>query len=526
MRLVRVQSAICNAQICNAQAVSGEGLQADAEQASTRLLVPLVCPLFAVEQPLDLIRTQRLPIEQEGMHAGDLPLPALPGLSVVFLHVIAWHGCSLASRAGCAYVGRGGDVRREPAHTGGGHGRAIAGVEYARGAAAHGGDADGDIRPQIEQGGTVNEDPLRTKLCEEYGCEVPIVAFAHTKDVIAAVTNAGGIGVLGGIGMSPDGLRADIRWIKERVGDRPFGVDLIVPASFVEGNREDLDTMIPQEHRDFVDKLHREHDIPIPKQAGAGQGNPIGDPRLLERSRESLEVLFEEHVPIFASGLGSPAFIVDRAHEEGMKVWGLIGLPRQAARQVEAGVDVVIAQGYDAGGHSGSIGTFTLVPEVVRIAEGTDTLVLAAGGVSGGKHLAAAVAMGAAGVWTGTIWLATHESNTGMFQKQRLVEARAEDAIQSRAWTGKPVRQLRSKYSDAWKQPDAPEPLQMPLQGMLVGPLIAGIGEARMEDWMIQPAGQSVVGIRELKPAAEVVFDMAEEAQERLEFLAADLVSG
>lgn len=182
-------------------------------------------------------------------------------------------------------------------------------------------------------------------------------------------------------------------------------------------------------------------------------------------------------------------------------------------------MDVVIAQGYDAGGHSSAVGTFTLVPEVVEMAEGTHTLVLAAGGVSKGKHLAAALAMGAAGVWTGTIWLATHESATEMFLKQRLIEAGAEDAVQTRATSGKPMRQIRSKWSEAWAQPGAPAPLPMPLQAMLVGDIEAGIREARMEDWMYTPAGQSVVGIKAIRPAAEVVYGMVEEAMDAFERL-------
>lgn len=354
-------------------------------------------------------------------------------------------------------------------------------------------------------------DPLHTRLCDEYGCEVPIVAFAHTRDVIVSVCNAGGIGILGGTGMKIDELRANIRWIRERVGDKPFGVDLLVPASFVEGQYEDLEAMIPQGHRDFVEGLKSELNVADPKDAGESWG------KLLQRSRDQLEVLFEEKVPIFASGLGSPAFVIERAHAEGMKVWGLVGLARQARRQVEAGVDVIVAQGYDSGGHSGTIGTFTLVPEVVEIAKGSNSLVLAAGGVSTGRHLAASIAMGAEGIWTGTIWLATHESATEMFLKQRLVDAHAEDAIQSRAMSGKPIRQLRSNYSDAWKQPEAPEPLPMPLQGMLVDNLLGGIREAKLEDWMTTPAGQSVEGIHAIKPAAEVVYDLVEEAQEQFD---------
>ena len=164
-------------------------------------------------------------------------------------------------------------------------------------------------------------DPLRTRLCEEYGAEFPIVAFAHTKDVIAAATNAGAIGVLGSTRATPDELDSDIRWIRERVGDKPFGIDLIIPASFVQGNLEDLEAMIPQEHHDFVAGLMRDNDIPEPK------NEPTGtiDPSLFERAQKQLEVILEHKIPIFASGLGSPAFIMDRLHDAGTQAWGLIG---------------------------------------------------------------------------------------------------------------------------------------------------------------------------------------------------------
>jgi NAD(P)H-dependent flavin oxidoreductase YrpB (nitropropane dioxygenase family) len=258
----------------------------------------------------------------------------------------------------------------------------------------------------------------------------------------------------------------------------------------------------------------KDNEIPMPTQQNRRE--PLG-PQLLKNSRAQLGVVFDENVPILASALGSPAFILEEAHSHGTKVWGLVGLPRQARRQIEAGMDVVIAQGYDAGGHSSAVGTFTLVPEVVQMAEGTNTLVLAAGGVSSGRHVAAAIAMGAEGVWTGTIWLATHESATEMFLKQRLIEAGAEDALQTRASSGKPMRQLRSKWSETWNAPGAPAPLQMPLQPMLVADIEAGIREARMEDWMYTPAGQSVVGIHSIRPAAEVVYSMVEEAQDQLD---------
>ena len=272
--------------------------------------------------------------------------------------------------------------------------------------------------------------------------------------------------------------------------------------------------MIPQGHQDFVANLMEVNEIPKP---APRERNVVLGSNLLTNSRAQLQVVFDNKVPILASALGSPAFILDDAHAAGTKVWGLVGLPRQAQRQIEAGMDVVIAQGYDAGGHSSAVGTFTLIPEVTRMTEGTHTLVLGAGGVSNGKHLAAALAMGADGVWAGTIWLATHESSTEQFMKQRLIEARAEDAVQTRASSGKPMRQLRSKWSEAWEAEDAPKPLPMPLQPMLVAEIQAGIQEARKEDWMWTPAGQSVVGIDKIQPAAEVVYSMVEEAMDQFE---------
>ena len=359
----------------------------------------------------------------------------------------------------------------------------------------------------------MKNNPLHTRLCEEYGCETPIVAFSSTKEVVAAASNAGGIGILGATAMKPDELRSAISYIRNQIGDKPFGVDLLVPASFVEGNSEDLNEMIPQGHRDFVKQIKdisEAPDSPPP----ALDPNYSGYENLLNRSRRQLDILFEEEVPIFASGLGSPAFILERAHSQGMKVWGLVGLPRQARRQIEAGVDVVIAQGYDSGGHSGTVGTFTLVPEVVKMAEGTKTIVLAAGGVSSGRHLAAAISMGSSGVWTGTLWLATKESATESFLKQRIIDAKVEDAVQSRAFSGKPIRQLRSRWSDIWKDPDAPATLPMPLQGMLVEDVVRDIKEAKIEDWMTTPAGQAIVGITSVKSVTSVINDVSGEALE------------
>jgi NAD(P)H-dependent flavin oxidoreductase YrpB (nitropropane dioxygenase family) len=357
-------------------------------------------------------------------------------------------------------------------------------------------------------------DPLYTRLCEEYGCEFPIVAFAHTKDVVAAATNAGGIGMYGASLVSPEELRSEIRWIKERVGDRPYGIDITLPSSYVRGNVEDLEAQIPQGHRDFVDRLIQEHGIPEPTTPP-----PWGTQRLKSTrdARAKLEVMIEEQIPIFASGLGSPAFILDEMHAAGIKVWGLVGMARQAQRELAAGLDLIIAQGQDSAGHTGKIGTFSLVPEVVQLAREHDTPVLAAGGVTSGQHIVAALALGAAGVWTGTVWQVTHESETPMWKKQRMVEASAEDAVITLAHDGKRIRQMRNKFTAAWDQPDAPAPLPMPLQGLLVGKMEQAFEDHELEEWLRVTCGQGLSFINSIRPTRQVILDMVDEARDALD---------
>jgi NAD(P)H-dependent flavin oxidoreductase YrpB (nitropropane dioxygenase family) len=202
-----------------------------------------------------------------------------------------------------------------------------------------------------------------------------------------------------------------------------------------------------------------------------------------------------------------------------VKVWGLVGLARQAQREIEAGIDLIVAQGSDSGGHSGRIGTFSLVPEVVELARETDTPVIAAGGITTGQHLLAALSLGAVGVWSGTIWQATHESEADPHVKRRLVAGKTEDAIQHKFRDGKQMRGLRNKFIEAWQQAGAPEPLPMPLQGMLVAKMLQAIEDWDMDDWKNVPSGQGVGFIRDIKPARQVVFDMMEEAQDAFERL-------
>ena len=363
----------------------------------------------------------------------------------------------------------------------------------------------------------MNDNPLYTRLCEEYNCEYPIVSFAHTRDVTAAATNAGGIGILGCSTHTLDEMRANIHWIKERVGDRTWGVDITIPSSYVRGNREELEEQVPQGHRDWVENLMRDNDIPEPT------GPEPEDVRLrgLRDTRAKLDMMMEEHVPIFASGMGSPAFILDEMHEAGVKVWGLIGLARQASRELESGLDLIIAQGQDSAGHTGRIGTFSIVPEVVELAKEYDTPILAAGGITTGRHIVAALALGAVGVWTGTIWQATHESETEMWAKQKLLDAQNQDAWVSTSGDGKRSRGVRNKFVDAWEGEGAPQHLPMPLQGILNAKLRQSIEENELHDWQGIAAGQGVGFIRELRPTRQVILDLVEEALDTFDELRA-----
>lgn len=354
------------------------------------------------------------------------------------------------------------------------------------------------------------DSPLHTQLCDKLGIEYPVVAFTHCKDVAVAVINSGGFAVLGEALHTPDQIAADIKWIRERIGGKPFGIDLVLPSSVPEEKTVDeLLAMIPQEQRDFEQQIKRKYNVPDPKVApdihhwgGLDQ----------KRALDQLEVIFDERVPVFASGLGSPAFLLKRAHELGMQVWGLVGKPRQAKRQIEAGTDVIIAQGYDAAGHTGNIGTFSIVPQVVDAARGTGVPVIAAGGVTTGRHLAAALALGADGVWTGSLWLTSRESDVNMPLKERLLEAETEDTMYSNCISGYTMRTTRCPWHDEWMSDAAPDVLKPPLQMILSSNYIQGSLDYQRKDLMTEAAGQGIHYVREMKPARQILSDIVEEA--------------
>ncbi|HEY1968367.1 MAG TPA: nitronate monooxygenase family protein [Pseudonocardia sp.] len=309
---------------------------------------------------------------------------------------------------------------------------------------------------------------MRTPLARSLGVEFPIVAFSHCRDVVVAVSQAGGLGVLGAGANPPDRLDVELRWIAERLGDRPFGVDFLIPNRYVgrdEGglSREGLRERLPAEHQAFLEDLLTRYGVPpLPETTDDGRHGNISH----QGARELLEVAMSHRPALIANALGPPTpEMVTRAHQGGAKVASLVGRPEHAIGQLDLGVDVIVAQGYEAGGHTGEIATMVLTPAVVAAV--SPTPVLAAGGIATGRQIAAALALGAQGVWTGSVWLTTAEAETPPAVREKMLKAGVGDTVRSRCSTGKPARQLRTAWTEEWDAPTSPDPLPMPLQLIL-----------------------------------------------------------
>ena len=341
------------------------------------------------------------------------------------------------------------------------------------------------------------------------GIELPIVAFTHCKEVAVAAINAGGFAVLGEAMRSADDIAKDVHWLRERVGDRPFGIDLVLPSSAPpKATPEELIAEIPAAHRSYAAEIKRRYDVPEPSNPVAlrqwgGLNKRLG--------HGQIDVLLDERVPVIATGLGSPDFLIDAAHERGLRVFGLIGLAHQAERQLARGVDAVVAQGYDAAGHTGAMGTFSIVPAVVDIAG--DTPVIAAGGVTTGRHLAAALCLGASGVWPGTLWLASQESDVDPLVKERILTATGDDTTRTACISGKTMRVLRCPWTEEWDGPDAPSLLETPYQMLLSADYLQAANDHRRADLMTEAAGQGVGFVREARGTGEILQAMIEEAR-------------
>ena len=371
---------------------------------------------------------------------------------------------------------------------------------------------------------------LRTKICDILGIEYPILlagmgptagggkGSAATAELVAAVSNAGGLGVLGGAGFGPDALRAEIRRIRS-LTDRPFGVDLLFPSNTVRvggdggdggSGATDWRSQIPQEYWDALARIKAELGIPEVRQE-----RPPGARGW--RVEDQVDVVIGERVPVLASGLGNPAPFVPRCHELGMKIIALVGNTKNAKRVAAGGVDIVVAQGTEAGGHTGRVGTLALVPQVVDAV--TPVPVVAAGGIAEGRGIVAALALGAHGVWCGTAFLATHEANIFDWQKQRILAATEEDTTVTRLYSGKTMRNITNPLIQAWEASGI-KALPMGMQGLLISDLIAGARAADKDELLMNAAGQAAGMISTLRPAAEVVREMVEGA---VRVLTADL---
>jgi len=354
---------------------------------------------------------------------------------------------------------------------------------------------------------------VHTGVCDRLGIEFPIFAFSHCRDVVAAVTNAGGFGVLGAVAHTPGSLEAELAWIDEQVRGKPYGVDLLLPVNFAETGAETgaRARPFPAEHLAFVEDLLTRYGVPeLPEHLRAPAGSLSVSP---QAALPLLDVAFGHPIRLVASALGPPPpDLVRRAKDRGIVVAALVGTAEHARRQQAAGVDLIVAQGTEAGGHTGTISTMVLVPEVVRAV--SPTPVLAAGGIVTGAQVAAAMALGAQGVWCGSVWLTTEEAETDPTVQQKMLAATSADTVRSRSLTGKPARMLRSAWTDEWESEAAPAPLPMPLQTMLTAPAqqrinryagTAGSGAYQLATYYV---GQGVGLMDRVRPARQVVEQM------------------
>ena len=372
---------------------------------------------------------------------------------------------------------------------------------------------------------------MRTPLSDEFGIDLALFAFSYMPDVVVEVCKAGGMGVLGAVRFTPDELSEALDYIEARIGGRPYGVDIVMPAKYVgkgggdEASLANLEAMIPAEHHRFVDELLAEHGVP-PLPDGVDAPVKAAGLGVDEEGPGQVEVSLAHGASMLVNALGPPPpDVIAKAHEHGVLVGALAGAKVHAERQVAMGVDVIVAQGTEAGGHCGDVSTMVLVPEIVD-AVGPDVPVLAAGGIGSGRQMAAALALGAQGVWTGSIWLTVAEADTQPLVVENLLAASSRDTVRSRAMTGKPARQLRSAWTEAWEREDTPDPLPMPLQGILFSEAGRRVTRAKNKELSGFPVGQIVGRMNTVRPTRDVIFDMVQEWIETTERLGSMVADG
>jgi NAD(P)H-dependent flavin oxidoreductase YrpB (nitropropane dioxygenase family) len=354
---------------------------------------------------------------------------------------------------------------------------------------------------------------MHTPLCDQLGIEFPIFAFTHCRDVVVAVSKAGGFGVLGAVGFTPEQLEVELKWIDEHIGDHTYGVDIVIPNKY-EGMDANLSAdelakmlvdMVPQEHLDFAKKVLTDHGVPLTAEDNESTLQLLGWTEATATPQVQI-ALKHPKMTLIANALGTPpADMIDHIHAEGRKVAALCGSPSQARKHADAGVDIIIAQGGEAGGHSGEIGSIVLWPQVVK--EVAPVPVLAAGGIGSGQQIAAALALGTQGAWTGSQWLMVEEAENTPVQQAAYVKAGSRDTVRSRSFTGKPARMLRNDWTEAWENPDNPKPLGMPLQFMVSGLAVAATHKYPNEtvDVAFNPVGQVVGQFTKVEKTSAVI---------------------
>ncbi|TJZ44025.1 nitronate monooxygenase [Streptomyces piniterrae] len=347
---------------------------------------------------------------------------------------------------------------------------------------------------------------MQTELSNTLGVEHALFGFTPFPAVAAAITRAGGFGVLGAVRYTAPGeLARDLDWMQDHTDGKPYGLDVVMPAKKIEGVTEaDVEAMIPDSHRQYVADLLAKHQVP---QLAEGEASGWRITGWMEQvARSQLDVAFDYPIKLLANALGSPPpDVIQRAHDHHILVAALAGSPRHARHHKDAGIDIVVAQGYEAGGHTGEIATMVLTPEVVRAVDPLP--VLAAGGIGTGEQIAAGLALGAQGVWLGSIWLTTEEAELHSRRlTAKLLAAGPGDTVRSRALTGKPARQLRTEWTDAWDDPNGPGTLPMPLQGLLVAEANSRIQRYEIEPLLGTPVGQ-IVGRMNSERSVQAVFD-------------------
>ncbi|MFI4973340.1 MAG: nitronate monooxygenase [Caulobacterales bacterium] len=371
---------------------------------------------------------------------------------------------------------------------------------------------------------------MKSPICDMLGIEFPLFAFSHCRDVVAAVSRAGGFGVLGATGHSPESVHHELKWIDEHVDGRPYGLDVLVPENMATAGEvgvtyNSLKRRVPPQHRQFAADLLEKAGVQLAEVEVSDDRPQPFDP---ENALRVLEAAFDHPIKLIANALGvPPPAMIEMGKRHGVPVAALVGAKEHAIRQVNAGVDILVVQGTEAGGHCGEVTTMVLVPEVLKaIKPIRDVPVLAAGGIMNGRQMAACMAMGAAGVWTGSVWLATMESETSEIFRQKMIEASSRDAVRVKSRTGKPARQLRSAWTEAWERsPESPGALPMPLMSLVSENALrsversAAAGNEKARDMVTYFVGQGVGLIDSVRSAGQVVQEFKEEFLEAIEHM-------